>query len=96
VAAEHDAVWATVACTRRGPAVGRAALEIAFGQIDTLAGLDVVRGIGRPASITSAPVRTAGHPGGIVSRHIDIAKRHGKTLVFMTVMRTRCAAHSAF
>ncbi|HZE66604.1 MAG TPA: TatD family hydrolase [Sporichthyaceae bacterium] len=83
VAAEHDAVWATVALhPNEAPRLVGAALEIAFGQIDTLAGLDVVRGIGE----TGLDHFRTGEDGWAIQeesfrRHIDIAKRHGKTLV---------------
>jgi TatD DNase family protein len=82
VAAEHDAVWATVALhPNEAPRLG-AALDTALGQIDALASLDVVRGIGE----TGLDYFRTGEEGWAAQqesfrRHIDIAKRHQKTLV---------------
>jgi TatD DNase family protein len=83
VAAEHDAVWATVALhPNEAPRLSAAALEIALGQIDTLAGLEQVRGIGE-TGLDYFRTGAEGHGAQEESfrRHIDIAKRHGKTLV---------------
>jgi len=83
VAAEHDAVWATVALhPNEAPRLSDAALETALGHIDTLAGLEQVRGIGE----TGLDYFRTGVEGHRVQeesfrRHIDMAKRHGKTLV---------------
>jgi TatD DNase family protein len=83
VAAEHDAVWSTVALhPNEVPRLVGAALETALGQIDALAGLDVVRGIGE----TGLDHFRTGEDGWArqeesFRRHIDLAKRHGKTLV---------------
>ncbi|HEY2834275.1 MAG TPA: TatD family hydrolase [Sporichthyaceae bacterium] len=83
VAAEHHAVWATVALhPNQAPRLPGAALETALGQIDALAALDVVRGIGE----TGLDYFRTGEDGWAAQqesfrRHIDIAKRHQKTLV---------------
>jgi TatD DNase family protein len=83
VAAEHDAVWATVALhPNEAPRLPGPALATALEQIDTLAGLPQVRGIGE----TGLDYFRTGPDGHRVQeesfrRHIDIAKRHHKTLV---------------
>jgi TatD DNase family protein len=83
VAAEHDAVWATVALhPNEAPRLSGAALETALGQIDALAELPQVRGIGE-TGLDYFRTGDGGHGAQQESfrRHIDIAKRHGKTLV---------------
>ena len=83
MAAEHAAVWATVALhPNEAPRLPRPALETALGQIDALAALPQVRGIGE----TGLDYFRTGEDGREVQqesfrRHIDMAKRHGKTLV---------------
>jgi len=87
VAAEYGAVWATVALhpneaprlVERG---GRDALEGALADIDALAALPQVRGVGE----TGLDYFRTGADGLATQqesfrRHIGIAKRHGKALV---------------
>ncbi|MEV4442391.1 TatD family hydrolase [Streptomyces sp. NPDC049577] len=88
-AAAHDAVWATVALhPNEAPRIvdaaggGYAALDAQIDEIDRLAGLPQVRGVGE----TGLDYFRTG-PEGVAAqthsfrRHIDIAKRHGKALV---------------
>jgi TatD DNase family protein len=82
VAAEHAAVWATVALhPNEAPRLG-ATMETALTQIDALAALDVVRGIGETGlDYFRTPEEGRAAQEESFRRHIDIAKRHGKTLV---------------
>lgn len=82
VAAAHDAVWATVAL-HPNEAPRLADLDGALAQIDALAARPEVRGIGETGLDY---FRTEGDDNFLQQqesfrRHIDIAKRHGKTLV---------------
>jgi TatD DNase family protein len=82
VAAQHAAVWATVAL-HPNEAPRLADLEAALADIDALAGRPEVRGIGETGLDY---FRTEGDDNVAQQqesfrRHIDIAKRHGKTLV---------------
>lgn len=82
VAAEHPSVWATVALhPNEAPRLDD--LDAALAQIDALAADPAVRGIGETGLDR---FRTEGAEAWAVQeesfrRHIDIAKRHGKTLV---------------
>jgi TatD DNase family protein len=82
VAAEHAAVWATVAIhPNEAPRTGD--LEAALAEIDALAADPAVRGIGETGLDhfrTEGPDAWARQEESF-RRHIDIAKRHGKTLV---------------
>ncbi|GAA0636902.1 TatD family hydrolase [Sporichthya brevicatena] len=82
VAAEHDAVWATVAL-HPNEAPRLADLDAALAEIDHFAARPEVRGIGETGLDY---FRTEGEHDHAVQqesfrRHIEIAKRHGKTLV---------------
>ena len=82
VAAQHDAIWATVAL-HPNEAPRLADLDAALAQIDALAARPEVRGIGETGL---DHFRTEGEDNWAQQeesfrRHIDIAKRHGKTLV---------------
>lgn len=87
-AAEHDALVAGVALhPNEAPRIlqdeGRAALEAAWEEIDRLAGAhDKVRAVGE-TGLDSFRTAQDGRAVQVESfrRHIDIAKRHGKTLV---------------
>lgn len=87
VAAAHPAVWATVALhPNEAPRVvaggGRPALDAALAEIEALAALAQVRGIGETGLDhfrTDEPNWAAQEES--FRRHIDLAKRHGKTLV---------------
>jgi TatD DNase family protein len=82
-AAAHEAVWATVAVhPNEAPRLGPGRLEPAMGEIEALAALPQVRGIGE----TGLDHYRTGEPGWAVQeesfrRHIDLAKRYGKALV---------------
>lgn len=82
VAAEHDAIWATAALhPNEAPRIED--LEAALAEIDALAALPQVRGIGETGLDhfrTEGPDAWARQEESF-RRHIDIAKRHGKTLV---------------
>ena len=82
VAAEHDAIWATVALhPNEAPRI--ADLDAALAEIDALAARPEVRGIGETGLDhfrTEGPDAWARQEESF-RRHIDIAKRHGKTLV---------------
>ena len=82
VAAEHEAVWATVAI--HPPEAPRTAdLEAALAAIEALAARPEVRGIGETGldhCRTEGPDAWARQEESF-RRHIDIAKRHSKTLV---------------
>jgi len=83
-AAEHDAVLAAVALhPNEAPRLAAAGgLDAALAEIDRLAGLPQVRGVGE----TGLDYHRTG-PDGVAAqqasfrRHIEIAKRHGRTLV---------------
>ncbi|MGV1035952.1 MAG: TatD family hydrolase [Candidatus Nanopelagicales bacterium] len=87
VAAANDDIWAAVAlhpneAPRLAAEEGRAALEVAWAVIDELADLPAVRAIGE----TGMDFYRTGDEGRAVQeesfrRHIQIAKRVGKTLV---------------
>jgi TatD DNase family protein len=82
VAAEHAAIWATVAI-HPNEAPRTADLEAALAEIDALAARPEVRGIGETGLDhfrTEGPDAWARQEESF-RRHIDIAKRHGKTLV---------------
>jgi TatD DNase family protein len=82
IAAEHDAIWATVAI-HPNEAPRTADLEAALAEIEALAGRPEVRGIGETGLDhfrTEGPDAWARQEESF-RRHIDIAKRHGKTLV---------------
>jgi TatD DNase family protein len=82
VAAEHDAVWATVALhPNEAPRI--ADLDAALAEIDALAARPEVRGIGETGLDHFRTEGDDAHARQEESfrRHIDIAKRHGKTLV---------------
>lgn len=82
VAAEHQAIWATVAI-HPNEAPRTDDLEAALKEIEALAARPEVRGIGETGL---DHFRTEGEDAWArqeesFRRHIDIAKRHGKTLV---------------
>ncbi len=82
VAAEHVAVWATVAI-HPNEAPRTADLDQALAEIDVLAADPAVRGIGETGLDhfrTEGPDAWARQEESF-RRHIEIAKRHGKTLV---------------
>jgi TatD DNase family protein len=82
VAAEHDAVWATVALhPNEAPRI--ADLDAALAEIDALAARPEVRGIGETGldHFRTEGDDAHGRQEESFRRHIDIAKRHGKTLV---------------
>jgi TatD DNase family protein len=82
IAAEHAAVWATVAL-HPNEAPRTADLDAALAEIEALAGRPEVRGIGETGLDhfrTEGPDAWARQEESF-RRHIDIAKRHGKTLV---------------
>jgi TatD DNase family protein len=81
VAGEHPAVWATVA-VHPNEAPRLADLDGALGEIDRLAALPVVRGVGETGldHFRTGPDGRAAQTESF-RRHIEIAKRHGKTLV---------------
>jgi TatD DNase family protein len=81
IAAQHDAVLATVAL-HPNEAPRLAGLDAAIAEIEALAALPRVRGVGE----TGLDYYRTDEPGRPVQeesfrRHIDIAKRHGKALV---------------
>ena len=82
VAAEHDAIWATAALhPNEAPRIED--LEAALAEIEALAGRPEVRGVGETGLDhfrTEGPDAWARQEESF-RRHIDIAKRHGKTLV---------------
>jgi TatD DNase family protein len=81
VADEHPTVWATVAVhPNEAPRLGD--LDGALAEIDRLAGLPAVRGVGE-TGLDHFRTGPDGRAAQVESfrRHIDIAKRHGKTLV---------------
>ena len=77
-AAEHEGVAATVAIH---PNESFAATEAAIAQIDALAALPAVRGIGETGLDYYRDTASPGQQQESFRRHIDIAKRHDKTLV---------------
>jgi TatD DNase family protein len=81
IAARHDAVLATVAL-HPNEAPRLADLDVAIAEIETLAALPQVRGVGE-TGLDYYRTDESGRPGQEESfrRHIDIAKRHGKALV---------------
>jgi TatD DNase family protein len=84
VAAEHPTVWATVALhPNEAPRLtGVGALDAALAEIEALAELPQVRGIGETGLDhfrTESPLWDLQEES--FRRHIDIAKRSGKTLV---------------
>ena len=81
-AAAHHAIWATVAI-HPNEAPRTADLDAALAEIEVLAGRPEVRGIGETGLDhfrTEGPDAWARQEESF-RRHIDIAKRHGKTLV---------------
>ncbi len=82
VAAEHDAVWATVAL-HPNEAPRLADLDGALAEIDALAARPEVRGIGETGLDYFRTEGEDNHARQQESfrRHIELAKRHGKTLV---------------
>ena len=84
VAAAHDAISATVALhPNEAPRLAaRGELDAALEEIDRLAGLDAVRGVGE-TGLDYFRTDSEGHSSQQKSfrRHIDIAKRHGVALV---------------
>jgi TatD DNase family protein len=81
VAAAHPTVWATVAL-HPNEAPTLADLDTAIAEIDALASLPQVRGIGETGLDhfrTEEPLWARQEES--FRRHIDLAKRHGKTLV---------------
>ncbi len=85
VAAEHEAVWATVALhPNEAPRLtGAAVLEAALERIDALAALPQVRGVGETGLdyFRTEEQQLWKIQEESFRRHIDIAKRHGKALV---------------
>ena len=82
VAAAHHAIWATVAI-HPNEAPRTADLDAALAEIEALAGRPEVRGVGETGLDhfrTEGPDAWARQEESF-RRHIDIAKRHGKTLV---------------
>lgn len=84
VAADHPSVWATVALhPNEAPRLtNEGDLDAALAEIELLAGLDQVRGIGETGLDhfrTESPLWDLQEES--FRRHIDIAKRFGKTLV---------------
>lgn len=82
VAAAHPAIWATVAI-HPNEAPRTADLDAALAEIEALAGRPEVRGVGETGLDhfrTEGPDAWARQEESF-RRHIDIAKRHGKTLV---------------
>jgi TatD DNase family protein len=84
VAADHPTVWATVALhPNEAPRLtDQGALDAAVAAIEALAGLPQVRGIGETGLDhyrTESPLWDLQEES--FRRHIDMAKRHGKTLV---------------